>query len=88
MQKKKLFVQKQPLKAGKRSYMSLFLWAAVGLILLVVLASFATRQKSTERETRKLIVEKGLLVKEIPRPETPAQERFPLGESTPGDDSS
>jgi cell division septation protein DedD len=87
MQKKKLFVQKQSLKAGKRSYISLFLWAAVGLIVLVVVASFATRQKSTEPETMKLIAEKGVLVKEIPRPETPARERFPREGTTDGEGS-
>ena len=83
MQKKKIFVQKNlpksKTKSGGHSYLKLFLGAALGLVVLVVLAPFAIRYKADDGGVKKPAPEKGVVVREIPRPEPSAADRTPQG---------
>jgi cell division septation protein DedD len=90
--KKKIYVQKNPPKSktmsGSRSYLKLFLGAALGLVVLVVLAPFAIRYKADDGGVRKPAAEKGVVVREIPRPEPSIADRTSLGPGMGGGSAS
>ena len=66
---KKIFVQKNVRSGGgSRSYAKLLLWAAVSLIVLVLIAPLFSRHGKESREAaKKPDAERGIVVKEIPR---------------------
>lgn len=65
---KKIFVQKNLHSAGSRSYAKLLLWAALSLIILVLIAPLFSRHSKENREALKRPdSDKGMVVKEIPR---------------------
>ena len=64
---RKVFLQRS-LPKGKHSYLKLFLWSAVALIVLVLVTPLLTRHKGNKEVPRKPIPEKsGMVVKEIPK---------------------
>lgn len=66
---KKIFVQKNVRSGGgSRSYAKLLLWAAVSLMVLVLIAPLFSRHGKESREgAKKPDAERGIVVKEIPR---------------------
>jgi cell division septation protein DedD len=66
---KKIFVQKNVRSGGgSRSYAKLLLWAAVSLMVLVLIAPlFSRRGKESREAVKKPDSERGIVVKEIPR---------------------
>jgi cell division protein FtsN len=77
---RKVFLQKN-LPKGKHSFLKLFLWSAVALIILVIVTPMITRHKGTKEASRKPIPEKsGMVVKEIPRSVPPVAENAAVGE--------
>ena len=68
---RKVFLPRN-LPKGKHSYLKLFLWSAVALIVLVLVTPLLTRHKGSKEAPRKPIPEKtGMVVKEIPRSPLP-----------------
>ena len=65
--KKKIFISKDS-QSGFRSYLKFLLWAAIGLIVLVLFIPLTSRQKSGKEVTKRPASERGVVVKEIPRP--------------------
>ncbi|GKT09400.1 SPOR domain-containing protein [Desulforhabdus sp. TSK] len=66
---KKIFVQKNVRSGGgSRSYAKLLLWAAVSLMVLVLITPlFSRRGKESREAVKKPDSERGIVVKEIPR---------------------
>lgn len=74
---RKVFLQRNMPK-GKHSFLKLFLWSAVALIVLVIITPLVTRHKGDKDASRKPIPEKsGMVVKEIPRSVIPVAQNNP-----------
>jgi len=79
MRKKKIFVNKDS-RSGFRTSLKFLLWAAIGLVVLVLFIPLTSRQKSGKEVAKKPTVEKGRVVKEIPRSLQPAAESLSRGQ--------
>jgi len=77
--KKKIFVNKDA-PSGFRSSLKFLLWAAIGLVVLVLFIPLTSRQKAGREVTKKPVVEKGKVVKEIPRSLQPIAESISRGQ--------
>ncbi|MCE5241946.1 MAG: SPOR domain-containing protein [Desulfobacteraceae bacterium] len=75
---KKIFLQKN-LQTGGRSHVKWLMWAAVALIVLVLVTPLLVRHKSPRDMTKKPAAEKGKVVKEIPRAPAETAEGQPAG---------
>jgi cell division septation protein DedD len=64
--KRKIFGSKDS-QSGFRSYLKFLLWAAIGLIVLVLFIPLTSRQKSGKEALKRPVSERGVVVKEIPR---------------------
>jgi cell division protein FtsN len=71
--KKKIFVSKDS-QSGFRSYLKFLLWAAIGLVVLVLFIPLTSRQKSGKEALKKPTSERGVVVKEIPKSLQPIAE--------------
>ncbi len=76
---KKVFVQKNMRSPGKRPQVRVLLWAALALILLVVITPFVVHH-SKSRDASKPSSDKGMLVKGIPKPPAPMAEDLSTSE--------
>ena len=63
---KKIFLQKN-LQTGGRSHVKWLMWAAVALIVLVLVTPLLVRHKNPREMSKKPATEKGKVVKEIPK---------------------
>jgi cell division septation protein DedD len=77
--KKKIFVSKDS-QSGFRSYLKFLLWAAIGLIVLVLFIPLTSRQKSGKEAMKKPNSERGVVVKEIPKSLQPIAESISRGQ--------
>jgi cell division septation protein DedD len=77
--KKKIFVSKDS-RSGFRSYLKFLLWAAVGLVVLVLFIPLTSRQKSGKESLKKPASERGVVVKEIPKNLQPIAESITRGQ--------
>lgn len=70
---KKVFLQRGSTSGGAQRprYMKVLMWAAVGLIVLVLVTPYLTKPRGKDQSARRPIPEKGILVKELPRPPQP-----------------
>ena len=82
--KKKIFVNKDA-QSGFRSSLKFLLWAAVALVVLVLFIPLTSRQKAGREVTKKPAVEKGKVVKEIPRSLQPIAESISRGQGESAD---
>lgn len=82
--KKKIFVNKDS-SSGFRSYLKFLLWAAIGLIVLVLFIPLTSRQKSGKEALKKPASERGVVVKEIPRSLQPIAESISRGQGGSGE---
>lgn len=82
--KKKIFVNKDS-QSGFRSSLKFLLWAAIGLVVLVLFIPLTSRQKAGKEVTKKPSMEKGKVVKEIPRSLQPIAESISRGQGEPSD---
>jgi cell division protein FtsN len=73
--KKKIFASKN--SSGFRSYLKVLLWAAIGLVVLVLFIPLTSRQKAGKEALKKPASEKGMVVREIPK-------SLPVAESPSG----
>ncbi len=72
---KKIFVTRNTEKPGRPPYVKFLLWAAVGLVVLIIVAPLFTQKgnKGTQRGTDK----NGVVVREIPRTGLPSGDEAP-----------
>ncbi len=84
--KKKIFVSKDS-QSGFRSYLKFLLWAAIGLIVLVLFIPLTSRQKSGKEAMKKPASERGVVVREIPRSLQPVAESITKGQGGSGEAS-
>ena len=84
--KKKIFVSKDS-RSGFRSYLKFLLWAAIGLIVLVLFIPLTSRQKSGKEALKKPASERGVVVKEIPKSLQPIAESISRGQGGAGEPS-
>jgi len=82
--KKKIFVSKDS-RSGFRSYLKFLLWAAIGLVVLVLFIPLTSRQKSGKEALKKPSSERGVVVKEIPKTLQPIAESITRGQGGAGD---
>jgi cell division septation protein DedD len=82
--KKKIFVSKDS-RSGFRSYLKFLLWAAIGLVVLVLFIPLTSRQKSGKEALKKPSSERGVVVKEIPKTMQPIAESITRGQGGAGD---
>jgi hypothetical protein len=82
--KRKIFVNKDS-RSGFRSSLKYLLWAAIGLVILVLFIPLTSRQKAGKEVAKKPVVEKGKVVKEIPRSLQPIAESLTRGQGEPSD---
>jgi cell division septation protein DedD len=80
--KRKIFVNKDS-RSGFRSSLKFLLWAAIGLVILVLFIPLTSRQKAGKEVAKKPAVEKGKVVKEIPRSLQPIAESLTRGQGEP-----
>jgi cell division septation protein DedD len=83
--KKKIFVSKDS-QSGFRSYLKFLLWAAIGLIVLVLFIPLTSRQKAGRETLKRPASERGVVVKEIPRALQPIPESGSRGRGGPGEE--
>ena len=84
--KKKIFVKKDS-RSGFRTSLKLLFWAAIGLVVLVLFIPLTSRDRVGRETSKKPAVEKGKVVKEIPRSLQPVAESLSRGQgesSEPG----
>lgn len=77
--KKKIFVNRDA-HSGFRSSLKFLLWAAIGLVVLVLFIPLTSRQKPGKEVAKKAPAEKGKVVKEIPRSLQPIAESISRGQ--------
>lgn len=77
--KKKIFVNKNS-RSGFRTSLKVLFWAAIGLVILVLFIPLTSRQKAGKEVPKKPPVEKGKVVKEIPRSLQPVAESISRGQ--------
>ena len=82
--KKKIFVNKDS-SSGFRSYLKFLLWAAIGLIVLVLFIPLTSRQKSGKEALKKPASERGVVVREIPKSLQPIAESISRGQGGSGE---
>jgi cell division septation protein DedD len=82
--KKKIFVSKDS-RSGFRSYLKFLLWAAIGLVVLVLFIPLTSRQKSGKEALKKPTSDKGVVVKEIPKSLQPIAESISRGQGGAGE---
>ncbi len=82
--KKKIFVNKDS-SSGFRSYLKYLLWAAIGLIVLVLFIPLTSRQKSGKEALKKPASERGVVVREIPKSLQPIAESISRGQGGSGE---
>jgi cell division septation protein DedD len=82
--KRKIFVNKDS-HSGFRSSLKFLLWAAIGLVILVLFIPLTSRQKAGKEVAKKPPVEKGKVVKEIPRSLQPIAESLTRGQGEPSE---
>jgi hypothetical protein len=82
--KKKIFVSKDS-RSGFRSYLKFLLWAAIGLVVLVLFIPLTSRQKSGKEALKKPSSDRGVVVKEIPKTLQPIAESITRGQGGAGD---
>ena len=82
--KKKIFVNKDS-RSGFRTSLKFLFWAAIGLVVLVLFIPLTSRQKSGKEVAKKPPVEKGRVVKEIPRSLQPIAESLSRGQGEPAE---
>jgi cell division septation protein DedD len=70
--KRKIFASKQ--STGFRSYLKFLLWAAIGLVVLVLFIPLTSRQKAGKEALKKPASERGMVVREIPKSLQPVAE--------------
>jgi len=63
----KVFLNRNLKKGSSTHYYKYFLWAAIGLVFLVVITPLITHRRSDKATSKKVIPENGMVVKEIPR---------------------
>ena len=82
--KKKIFVSKDS-QSGFRSYLKFLLWAAIGLIVLVLFIPLTSRQRSGKEAPKKPASERGVVVREIPKSLQPIAESITKGQGGSGE---
>ena len=82
--KKKIFVNKDS-RSGFRTSLKFLFWAAIGLVVLVLFIPLTSRDKSGKEAAKKPTVEKGRVVKEIPRSLQPVAESISRGQGDPAE---
>ncbi len=85
--KKKIFVSKDS-RSGFRSYLKFLLWAAIGLVVLVLFIPLTSRQKSGKESMKKPASERGVVVKEIPKNLQPVAESITKGQGGGAEEAS
>lgn len=63
----KVFLNRNSKKGSSSHYYKYFLWAAIGLVLLVVITPLITQRRSDKTVSKKVTAENGMVVREIPR---------------------
>jgi cell division septation protein DedD len=81
--KRKIFARKQ--STGFRSYLKFLLWAAIGLVVLVLFIPLTSRQKAGKEALKKPASERGMVVREIPKSLQPAAESPEAGKAAPAE---
>jgi cell division septation protein DedD len=81
--KKKIFASKN--SSGFRSYLKFLLWAAIGLVVLVLFIPLTSRQKAGKEALKKPASEKGMVVREIPKSLQPVAESLSKGKEEPAE---
>jgi cell division septation protein DedD len=79
--KRKIFASKD--SSGFRSYLKFLLWAAIGLVVLVLFIPLTSRQKAGKEALKKPSSEKGGVVREIPKTLQPVAESLSRGQGEP-----
>jgi hypothetical protein len=82
--KKKIFISKDS-PSGFRSYLKFLLWAAIGLVVLVLFIPLTSRQKSGKEAVKKPASERGVVVREIPKSLQPIAESISKGPGGSGE---
>ncbi len=82
--KKKIFVNKDS-RSGFRTSLKLLFWAAIGLVVLVLFIPLTSRDRVGREVAKKPAVEKGKVVKEIPRSLQPVAESLSRGQGEPSE---
>lgn len=81
--KKKIFASKN--SSGFRSYLKFLLWAAIGLVVLVLFIPLTSRQKAGKEALKKPASERGMVVREIPKSLQPSAESPSKGKEEPAE---
>lgn len=63
----KVFLNRNLKKSSSSVYYRYFLWAAVGLVILVVITPLMTHRRSDKATSKKVTPENGMVVREIPK---------------------
>lgn len=82
--KKKIFVNKDS-RSGFRTSLKLLFWAAIGLVVLVLFIPLTSRDRVGRETSKKPAVEKGKVVKEIPRSLQPVAESLSRSQGEPSE---
>jgi len=82
--KKKIFVNRDS-RSGFRTSLKLLFWAAIGLVVLVLFIPLTSRDRVGRETSKKPAVEKGKVVKEIPRSLQPVAESLSRGHGEPSE---